>query len=109
VLARNEVRGREILGLIPRRDQAHSSVIVTPPTAADTSAPTLAPASCRTTPVWLFCSVTPPAPAATAPPAPRPAHIPLRSVGLVMFRACPCRFVVDTPMVKPTLMPATRN
>ena len=44
-------------------------VIVTPPTAADTSAPTRAPLSCRMTPL-AFCNCAPPAPPATAPPAP---------------------------------------
>jgi hypothetical protein len=48
---------------------AYCIVIVTPPTAAETSAPTRAPLSCRMTPL-AFCNCTPPAPAATAPPAP---------------------------------------
>ena len=44
-------------------------VTVTPPTAADSSTPTLTPCSSRTTPL-AFCSATPPPPPATAAPAP---------------------------------------
>jgi hypothetical protein len=47
--------------------QSHRMAIVTPPTAADTSAPILGPLSCRITP-FAFCNWTPPAPAASAPP-----------------------------------------
>ena len=47
----------------------HCIVMVTPPTAAEASRPTLGPLSCRMTPL-AFCNCTPPAPAASAPPAP---------------------------------------
>jgi hypothetical protein len=47
----------------------HCMVILRPPTLADTSRPTLPPASSRTTP-FLFCSRTTPAPPTSAPPAP---------------------------------------
>src|SRR3954451_16630680 len=43
--------------------------MVTPPTAAEASRPTLGPLSCKITPL-AFCNCTPPAPAASAPPAP---------------------------------------
>ncbi len=51
------------------RAASYCIVIVTPPTAAETSAPTRTPLSCRMTPL-AFCNCTPPAPAAIAPPAP---------------------------------------
>jgi len=46
-----------------RRLQSHDHciVIVTPPTAAEASSPTLGPLSCRMTPL-AFCNCTPPAP-----------------------------------------------
>jgi hypothetical protein len=52
-----------------RRRLPHCRVILTPPTAADSSTPTLAPCNSRITPL-AFSSATPPAPAASAPPAP---------------------------------------
>jgi hypothetical protein len=45
----------------PAPGAPHCIVMVTPPTAADTSAPTLGPLSFRITPL-AFCNCTPPAP-----------------------------------------------
>src|SRR6478609_7666339 len=75
--ARDEIRRRAVLkrlasGEPPKaapRTHDHCMVMVTPPTAADASNPTLGPLSCRITPLE-FCNWTPPAPAASAPPAP---------------------------------------
>ena len=56
-------------GARPELPASYFRRIVTPPTAADTSAPTLGPLSCRITPL-PFCNCTPPAPPTMAPPAP---------------------------------------
>jgi hypothetical protein len=61
--------GSRVSGSRPAPESRHCMVMVTPPTAAETSAPTLGPLSCRITP-FAFCNWTPPAPAAIAPPAP---------------------------------------
>src|SRR6202035_5498753 len=82
--------------------------IVTPPTAADTSAPTLGPLSCRITPL-AFCNCTPPAPAAMAPPAPIALYVPSIEAGPLKLRARPTNLLVEAPIVKPTLMPDTVN
>src|SRR6185369_3852776 len=67
-----------VLGTV---ESIYCIVIVTPPTAADTSAPTRAPLSCKMTPL-AFCNCAPPAPPATAPPAPATTSLPARSPGL---------------------------
>ena len=82
--------------------------IVTPPPAADTSAPTFGPLSCRMTPL-AFCNCTPPAPAATAPPAPIVLYVPWIEAGPLKLSARPTNLVVEAPIVKPTLMPETVN
>jgi hypothetical protein len=68
-LCRGLVTPDLVLEGFPVKAEVYCIVIVTPPTAADTSAPTRAPLSCRMTPL-AFCNCTPPAPAAIAPPAP---------------------------------------
>jgi hypothetical protein len=62
---RGEPRSHRAIGAPP----SYCIVIVTPPTAAETSAPTRTPLSCRMTQL-AFCNCTPPAPAAIVPPAP---------------------------------------
>ncbi len=56
---------RRIRGLGCRQERHQRSLTSTPPTAADSSAPTLTPLSSSTTPL-AFCRRTPPAPPAIA-------------------------------------------